>query len=392
MSLSSAMTRALVQCSPASASAAGRRSITAVYAAAPRSAAARRPELASSSRGFAGKALKQLARGSVTTGAARRPFVCAASGDLVVEKGDQVAIHYVGTLESGEEFDASRPRGSPLSFTVGTGQMIPGFDKGVMGLAKGETKSMKLPPEDAYGEVDEKNVLTIPKQQVVEAVGESETKAGTKVMLGQGLPATITKVTDSEVTIDANHPLAGKTLNFEIEVMDITRLDIKHNEAFKCFFDMQIGGEDAGRIELELRGDVTPKTAENFRALCTGEAGFGFKGSKFHRVIPGFMCQGGDFTAGNGTGGKSIYGEKFEDENFELKHTGPGILSMANSGPGTNGSQFFLCTAETPWLDGKHVVFGKVVEGMDVVKAIEGVGSQSGTTSKEVAIKDCGEL
>jgi cyclophilin family peptidyl-prolyl cis-trans isomerase len=158
------------------------------------------------------------------------------------------------------------------------------------------------------------------------------------------------------------------------------------------YFDITIGGTPAGRVTFELFADVVPKTAANFLALCTGSEGFGYAGSGFHRIISDFMCQGGDFTNHNGTGGKSIYGNKFADENFQLKHTEPGLLSMANAGPNTNGSQFFITTVITSWLDGKHVVFGKVTDGMDIVRAMEAVGSVSGKTSAEVKIASCGEV
>ncbi|KAG0227759.1 Peptidyl-prolyl cis-trans isomerase D [Actinomortierella wolfii] len=169
----------------------------------------------------------------------------------------------------------------------------------------------------------------------------------------------------------------------------------------RCFFDITIGGEPIGRIVLELFSDVTPKTAENFRALCTGEKGIGpvtgkplhYKGSPFHRIIQNFMIQGGDFTAQNGTGGESIYGSKFEDENFTLKHDRPFLLSMANAGAGTNGSQFFITTVPTPHLDGKHVVFGQVLKGHSVVREIERTPKgQNDAPQQPVLIADCGEL
>jgi len=158
----------------------------------------------------------------------------------------------------------------------------------------------------------------------------------------------------------------------------------------RCWMNVSAGGEDLGRVTFEVKDDVVPKTARNFEALCTHEKGFGYRGTPFHRVIPNFMAQTGDFTRGDGMGGESIYGRKFPDENFMLRHTGKGVLSMANAGKNTNGSQFYITYAPTSWLDGKHVVFGQVVSGWDVMKKIEACGTRTGKPMTKIKIAECG--
>uniref|UniRef100_A0A673L5C1 Peptidyl-prolyl cis-trans isomerase n=1 Tax=Sinocyclocheilus rhinocerous TaxID=307959 RepID=A0A673L5C1_9TELE len=195
-------------------------------------------------------------------------------------------------------------------------------------------------------------------------------------------------ITDIQIPLD--YETGDKPLSFCVPEQGEPPVKKGRNNP-QVYMDIKIGNKPAGQLRFLLRADVVPMTAENFRCLCTHEKGFGFKGSSFHRIIPQFMCQGGDFTNHNGTGGKSIYGRKFDDENFVLKHTEPGQLSMANSGPNSNGSQFFITVDKTDWLDGKHVVFGELTEGMDVLRAMEAQGTKEGKTKQKVIISNCGE-
>ena len=339
--------------------------------------------------------------GVVTTasGLQYRVIKSGPDGGLSPNVSSPCKCHYRGTLITGVEFDSSYKRNAPATFAPN--QVVKGWTEAMQLMKEGDKWELVLPSELAYGNSARGKHITPGSVLVfeLEIISVEASRAGfdlTELLSTDKLPIVFMCVfaayTMYSLTIGASGGPAGKA------VISLSAASDPANP--RVFFEMEIGGKKAGKIVMELFQKVVPKTVENFRCLCTGEKGTGrsgtplhFKDSSFHRVIPGFMCQGGDFTRGNGTGGEAIYGDKFADEweNGYIKHTVSGLLSMANAGPNTNGSQFFLTTAVTSWLDGKHVVFGRVIEGMEVVKAIEAVGSGSGTCRQKVTIADCGE-
>ena len=304
--------------------------------------------------------------------------------------------HYTGKLIDGTVFDSSVTRGSPATFAPN--RVVKGWTEALQLMKEGDKWELTLPAELGYGargsppKIPGGSVLVFELELIKLKEKSPYTIMGFDLSEPQTLLMAVMILFFLYRTFSGGDGNSGPRVSLE---------QASEGDNPVVFFDMTVGDASAGRIEIELFQAVCPKTVENFRALCTGEKGTGrsgkplhFKGSTFHRVIPGFMCQGGDFTRGNGTGGESIYGEKFDDE-FDkgvIGHTKPFLLSMANAGPNTNGSQFFLTTASTPHLDGKHVVFGQVVGGEDVVRAIEAVGSSSGRTSASVVISACGEV
>ncbi|CAK9033233.1 unnamed protein product [Durusdinium trenchii] len=301
--------------------------------------------------------------------------------------------HYRGTLADGTEFDSSYDRG-PMQFRPD--QVVPGWSEALQLMRQGERWEIILPSHLAYGE---RGVGPIPPNatlnfdlELLEVGGDSGGSFISMMTLGALLLVGLLGFLAIWLTGSKGLP-AGPVLPLA------NVLHAKGNP--HVFLEVEAAGQALGRIEMELFQDVAPMAVENFRALCTGEKGVGlansprhFKGSPFHRIIPGFMAQGGDITHGNGRGGESIYGKTFRDEweHGIVHHTEPGLLSMANRGRNTNGSQFFITLAATPWLNGKHVVFGRVTFGMDVVREMEKRGSRSGTPSEEIRIVQSGEL
>jgi len=314
--------------------------------------------------------------------------------------------HYKGTLLNGDVFDSSYSRGSPTTFQPN--QVVKGWTEALQLMRPGDKWKLFLPSELAYG--DRGAGGKIPGGAVLIFELELlEVKSSFTSGLGDVVDRAIAYVRQEPMVlllvIGGLYMLyqmfggggGGAGAKEQVKLADAAGAP----ENARVFMDIKIGDGEPERIEMVLFSKHYPKTAENFRALCTGEKGTGksgkeltFKKSKFHRIIPGFMCQGGDFTAGNGTGGESIYGSKFADEwdSGFISHEKPFMLSMANAGPNTNGSQFFLTVAACKWLDGKHVVFGHVTEGVDTVKKMEAAGTQGGTPKQPVAIVDCGEV
>jgi len=313
------------------------------------------------------------------------------------EVNSPCTCHYQGSLIDGSEFDSSYSRGKPATFAPN--QVIAGWTEAMQLMREGDKWELTIPSELAYGDrsvgkITPGSVLVFELE--ILKVGEASKPFFTVFGMDVADPKIVMLIGILIFIVFQQFRGGGGPKGPVVKLADAS--DPKNP---RVFFDIEIGGEATGRVEFELFAKVCPETAENFRCLCTGEKGDGasgkplhFKGSKFHRIIPGFMCQGGDFTAGNGTGGESIYGRKFKDEwtNGYILHSKPMMLSMANAGPNTNGSQFFITVAKTPHLDGKHVVFGQLVEGEEVVKKAEDMGSMSGSTKKAVVIADCGEV
>ncbi|KAL1507269.1 hypothetical protein AB1Y20_008117 [Prymnesium parvum] len=307
--------------------------------------------------------------------------------------------HYKGTLVNGEEFDSSYRRGRPATFAPN--QVIKGWTEAMQLMREGDHWQLFIPSELAYGERGSGKKIPGGSALIfeIEIIKVKDSSPYTFFGIDFGQPQTLMLACLIAAYL-AYTFCCGKGEQIKGPKLSVEEVSGKEGN-IRVFFDISIGNEAAGRIEMELFNEVVPETCENFRALCTGEKGKGssgkplhYKGCTFHRVIPAFMCQGGDFTNGNGTGGQSIYGDTFNDEwdNGYICHSEPYLLSMANAGPNTNGSQFFLTVRATPHLDAKHVVFGKVVEGQEVVRAIEMVGSGNGATRRPVVISACGQL
>jgi|EP00945_MAST-04E_sp_MAST-4E-sp1_P008890 cyclophilin family peptidyl-prolyl cis-trans isomerase len=310
------------------------------------------------------------------------------------EPSDLCTVHYVGKLLNGEVFDSSRARGAPASFAAN--RVIKGWSTALQMMTPGDKWILTIPPALGYGgsgsgKIPADAVLIFEVELIsFKEPGWTDQLSTRTLLIGFYLLYTVYNIYKG---VNAKKVSGLPEGCNEVKVKDA----MESKNLVRVFFDMSIDGKKAGRINMLLFKDIVPKTVENFRQLCTGEAGFGYKACPLHRIIPSFMLQGGDFTKQNGTGGKSIYGPTFKDE-FTKKgmvtHCTPGLLSMANAGPNTNGSQFFITTSVPSHLDGKHVVFGIVAdkESMEVVNKIEEVGSSSGSPSKKVLIEDCGEI